>query len=78
MLTTEEANKQIAEKLAQINQLYKEAAAIADKADIYFSTGGPQYGMGGSYEPKSKRKPGQGGYGEHDEITGWMASSQSC
>lgn len=64
-MTKEEANKAIAEKLAQIASLYSECAEIADEAGTYFNYSGPAgYGDGGSYWP--------------GEDEGWSASSQGC
>lgn len=57
-----EAYAKIAEIKGRIEQLYNEAAAIADEHGLYFSYDGPAgYGDGGYYED-----------GE------WRASSNSC
>lgn len=61
-MTKDEARAIISAKQADIEKLLQECTEIADEADVYFRFDGPEYGMGGSYEP-----------GE-----GWQASSHSC
>ena len=68
--TQREANEKIAAILKQIDALYAEAEAIADAAQVQFYTGGPEYGMGGYYQPRTPRTDGS------DE--GWHSSSSSC
>ena len=71
----EVASKKISEIVSKINELYAEAAKIADENDIEFSVEGPAYGMGGYYVPKKTTTDSED---QWDSSDGWMASSQSC
>jgi len=48
--TREEAVKEVADLLNQVDVLMSRAEDIADEHDIPFSFDGPGYGMGGWYE----------------------------
>lgn len=75
ILTEEEANKKIAELVAQSLACLREACSIVDQYPEYgleFSFG-PAYGMGGYYD---------GGFddseGSYSSDKGWHPSSMSC
>jgi hypothetical protein len=75
-MTKEEAQKKIEELLKQSIDCLIEAGKLGEEHDIYVSTDGPAWGMGGSYVPTSER-------GDHfeemgDEETGWISSSAGC
>lgn len=74
-MTKEEARKAIAEKLEQVNSLYKECVALADEHNIpFFADIMSTYGTGAYYSPKWN----DSGCTDYDEDGGWQASSQSC
>lgn len=74
-MTKEEARLAIAEKLAQVDSLYKECVALADEHKVAFSTGVLNvYGTGAYYDPEWN----DSGCTDYDVGGGWQASSQSC
>ena len=76
-MTKEEARKAIAEKLAQVNALYKECVALADEHGVAFSASvAGVYGTGAYYDPDWDDS-GCTDY-DSDMSGGWNESSQSC
>lgn len=77
-MTKEEARKAIAEKLAQVDSLYKECVALADehKVAFYASVDGV-YGTGAHYDP-DWNDSGCTDYDDDGEDGGWYSSSSSC
>lgn len=76
-MTKQEAQKKIEELLKQSVDCLVEAGRLGEEHDIYVSTDGPCWGMGGSYVPSSERD------NSHfqdmgDEETGWISSSAGC
>lgn len=76
-MTKEEARLAIAEKLEQVDSLYKECVALADGHKIAFSADiMSTYGTGAYYDPAWKDS-GCTDYAV-EEGGRWYASSQSC
>lgn len=74
-MTKEEARKAIAEKLDQVDALYKECVALADEHSVPFSTSvAGVYGTGAYYDPDWN----DSGCSYGDDGGSWHASSQSC
>lgn len=79
MLTKEEATKQIAEKLREIDVLMKEAETLADKAGVSFRFDGPVYGMGGSYiSRKAAIEESDWDNSGCSEQEDWSESTKEC
>lgn len=74
-MTKEEARMAIAEKLEQVDSLYKECVALADEHKVAFSADiMSTYGTGAYYDPEWS----DSGCTDYDADGGWRASSQSC
>lgn len=68
-----EVRDQIRKLLIEAEAKIHEAETIADENNVSFQWDGPEYGMGGYYEPKYTDSNGYTSFG-----AGWSASSHSC
>ncbi len=79
--TKQEVVQEIAALVASSQATIREAEVLADKHGVEFYYDGPQYGMGGYYNPRTLDELGNpvlNRWGGSPEGEGWMASSHSC
>ena len=76
-MSKEEANKLLADKLAEAKKLISECEDIADKHGLSFSSPVNEYGMGGHYYGKGPANE-DGEWENSDSDYGWVSSSAQC